>query len=112
MQQLMQQLNNIDQKGYKAYKGIQGKYTYPDFALWIDYVQGDPFASPSRIRIVIPSNKRPLQSDWLSNPSRLVATEDRIARDVGKAVAANQIPIKGSGKSGAILFDAPKQEVI
>src|SRR5699024_7285140 len=112
MQQLMQQLNNIDQKGYKAYKGIQGNYTYPDFQLWIDYVQGDPFASPSRIRIVIQNHKRPLQSEWLMNPSRLIATEDRIARAVGKEVAANPISIKGSGKSGAILFDAPKQEVI
>src|SRR5690625_399265 len=112
MQQLFQQLNNIDQKGYKAYKGIQGKYTHADFGLWIDYVQGDPFASPSRIRIVIPGNRRPLQSEWLTNTSRLIATEDRIARAVGKEVAANQVPVKGSGKSGAILFDAPKQEVI
>src|SRR5690625_4755602 len=99
MQQLFQQLNNIDQKGYKAYKGIQGKYTHADFGLWIDYVQGDPFASPSRIRIVIPGNRRPLQSEWLTNPSRLIATEDRIARAVGKEVAANQVPVKGSGKS-------------
>lgn len=112
MQQLLKQLNSIDQKGYKAYKGIQGTYTYQDFGLCIDYVQGDPFASPSRIRIIIPDNKRSLQSEWLTDASRLTATEDRIARAVGKAVNANSVPIRGSGKSGAILFDAPKQEII
>lgn len=112
MKQLLQQLNTIDQKGYKAYKGIQGSYTYSDFQLCIDYVQGDPFASPSRIRVIIPRTKRPLQSDWLESPSRITATEDRIARAVGQEVASNQMTIKGSGKSGAILFDAPKQEVI
>ncbi|HLR02710.1 MAG TPA: ABC-ATPase domain-containing protein [Virgibacillus sp.] len=112
MKQLIQQLNNIDQKGYKAYKGIQGTYTFNDFQLCIDYVQGDPFASPSRIRVVIPANKRPLKREWLKTPSRITATEDRIARAVGKEVFANPISIKGSGKSGAILFDAPKQEVI
>ncbi|HLQ72528.1 MAG TPA: ABC-ATPase domain-containing protein [Bacillota bacterium] len=112
MQQLLKQLNHIDKKGYKAYKGIQGTYSYPEFQLCIDYVQGDPFASPSRIRIIIPENKRPLQPEWLMYPSRVTATEDRIARAVGKAVSDNSISIRGSGKSGAILFDTPKQEVI
>lgn len=112
MQQLLQKLDHIDQKSYKAYKDIQGTYPYQDFTLGIDYVQGDPFASPSRIRVVIPSNKYPLSPEWVDNASRLVATEDRIARAVGQEVASNRFAIKGSGKSGAILFDAPQQEVI
>ena len=33
---------------------MQGSYDFGNFTLHIDYVQGDPFASPSRIRVVVP----------------------------------------------------------
>ncbi|MDY0406343.1 ABC-ATPase domain-containing protein [Virgibacillus sp. 179-BFC.A HS] len=78
----------------------------------IDYVQGDPFASPSKIRLIIPSQQRPLHASWLEPKIRKVAVEDVLARAVAKAVRNLQIDIKGSGKSGAIFFDAPKQQVI
>src|SRR5690625_4143650 len=58
MKKLLQQLRQLEGKGYKGYKNIQGHYTFNDFNLAIDYVQGDPFASPSKIRIVIPHHKR------------------------------------------------------
>jgi hypothetical protein len=47
-------LNRIDGRGYKAYKDIAGHYKFENFTLYIDYVQGDPFAAPSRIRIRLP----------------------------------------------------------
>lgn len=42
MQQLRQHLQRINQKSYKAYKDIANTYTFPEFQLAIDYVQGDP----------------------------------------------------------------------
>ena len=48
METLRQRLRSIDQKGYKAYKTIEGTYSFPLFTLAIDHVQGDPFAEPSR----------------------------------------------------------------
>ncbi|MDT8861325.1 ABC-ATPase domain-containing protein [Alkalihalobacillus sp. MEB130] len=57
MNVLKDKLNKIDQKGYKAYKDIQGEYAFQTYLLHIDYVQGDPFASPSKVRIVIPRKK-------------------------------------------------------
>lgn len=112
MQNLIQQLKRIDNKGYKAYKDLQGKYSFPEFDLFLDYVQGDPFAAPSRLRIIVPNQKRAIKSDWLQTPARKVAAEDIIARSVGKAVAKNGISIKGSGKSGNVSFDRPGQEVL
>ena len=108
----MNSLRTFDGKSYKAYKGIQGKYNFHNFTLFIDYVQGDPFATPSKIRLVVPSLKRRINRNWLSSSPRKIAVEDRIAREVGKAVNQNSITIKGSGKSGQINFDAPHQEVI
>ena len=47
-------LQRIDGRGYKAYKDIQGQYRFPQFTLFVDYVQGDPFAAPSRLRVQVP----------------------------------------------------------
>jgi len=112
MKKLLQQLQQLDGKGYKGYKNIQGHYTFNDFNLAIDYVQGDPFASPSKIRIVIPHHKRKIDEANLEGFHRKTATEDVLARAVGKAVQSNTIQIKGSGKSGHLLFDSPGQEVL
>ncbi|GGJ88168.1 ATPase [Lentibacillus kapialis] len=112
MKQLLQTLKQIDGKGYKAYKSVQGHYRFSDFDLYIDYVQGDPFATPSKIRAVIPANKRALEASWLESYRRRVATEDVIARKVGNAIGKGDFSIKGSGKSGSIQFDRPGQEVL
>ena len=51
-QELKKQLRQIDHKGYKAYKVLEGEYDFGAYRLCIDHVQGDPFATPSRVRIV------------------------------------------------------------
>jgi predicted ABC-class ATPase len=48
---LKETLLRLDGKGYKAYKEIRDSYAFPGFWLSVDHVQGDPFASPSRIRV-------------------------------------------------------------
>ncbi|SHH03262.1 ABC-ATPase domain-containing protein [Virgibacillus chiguensis] len=110
MHNLIQLLRELDGKGYKGFKRIQGHYQANHYQLAVDYVQGDPFASPSKIRIIIPSNERPIRSAWLQTYSRKVAAEDVFARWIGKAAAKQSTFIKGSGKSGLILFDRPGQE--
>jgi len=47
-------LLKLDNAGYKAYKDIRGYYQFDNFTLIVDYVQGDPFASPSQLRIIVP----------------------------------------------------------
>jgi len=53
MERLKELLKKIDRKGYKAYKTLTGSYEFPRFTLFIDHVQGDPFAIPSKIRMVV-----------------------------------------------------------
>ncbi|GAB3798680.1 ABC-ATPase domain-containing protein [Virgibacillus kimchii] len=112
MDTLIRQLKQLNNKGYKAYKSVQGHYKFQEFDLYIDYVQGDPFAAPSKIRIVIPEKTRAVKNDWLETKSRKIAAADAFARSVGKSVQRQRFAIKGSGKSGLILFDAPGQEVM
>ncbi len=50
---LRQLLRQIDHKSYPAYKDTRGSYRFPGYILNIDHVQGDPFASPSKVSIAV-----------------------------------------------------------
>lgn len=112
MDRLRKTLNRIDGKGYKAYKDIQGSYQGNGYTLHMDYVQGDPFAAPSRLRVEIPQDRAQCSPEWFDAPPRQVALEDFLAREVSRAIAGYNKDIQGSGKSGLISIDTPGQEVL
>ena len=51
--ELRQLVIRIDHRSYPAYKDTKGMYQFPGYLLSIDHVQGDPFASPSRVSIQV-----------------------------------------------------------
>ncbi|MEX0742626.1 MAG: ABC-ATPase domain-containing protein, partial [Phycisphaeraceae bacterium] len=52
MDDLLTTLRRIDGRGYGAYKDIAGSYEMePGVMLYVDHVQGDPFAAPSKVRL-------------------------------------------------------------
>jgi len=109
---LRKKLFLLDKKGYKAYKGIQGIYRGDWYLLYIDYVQGDPFASPSRIRMEIPQEKAKFPSHWYHTPERLIGLEDFVARETARCIRSYRMKITGTGKSGLIAIDTPGQEIL
>ncbi|QZT32595.1 ABC-ATPase domain-containing protein [Caldalkalibacillus thermarum TA2.A1] len=112
MQRLHNQLRRIDGKGYKAYKDLQGSYRFDRFRLHIDHVQGDPFASPSRIRIEMSQSDLPLKAEWFNISSRQTAVEDFLARETARAIRQVNPLRRGTGKSGMIAVDEPGQEIL
>ncbi|WP_114351974.1 ABC-ATPase domain-containing protein [Saliterribacillus persicus] len=112
MQVLKNKLKKIDGKGYKAYKDIQGTYDFDQFKIAIDYVQGDPFASPSKIRIIVPGKIHPLKIEWLDNKQRKIYIEDCLLREIASKIEISKNRGKGSGKSGLIMIDKPGQEIL
>ncbi|MCF6314325.1 MAG: ABC-ATPase domain-containing protein [Verrucomicrobiales bacterium] len=107
-------LRQIDGRSYPAYKDLRGQVFQSQdshFELCIDHVQGDPFASPShlRIRLFHDSTKFP---DWShSCKSRRIGLENFLARAMTQS--CHQLSTRaGSGKSGLLTIDAPGQEVI
>ena len=46
-------LKQIDHKSYPAYKDTRGSYQFDRYVLAIDHVQGDPFAAPSKVRLLV-----------------------------------------------------------
>ncbi|MBW2455253.1 MAG: ATPase, partial [Deltaproteobacteria bacterium] len=103
-------LHRIDGRGYRAYKELAGGYGCSDFELHIDHVQGDPFAAPSRLRVIVPHAVAELPAD-LRTPERRVAVADFVARAFAREAARIE-QRRGSGKSGQIDIDAPGQEVL
>ena len=69
-QELRSSLLAIDHRGYPAYKDLKGSYRFPDYILGIDHVQGDPFASPSRVSIHVPMETAGFPAACWSTPPR------------------------------------------
>lgn len=109
---LRKTLARIDGRGYKAYKDIQGSYAYPQFTLFVDYVQGDPFASPSKIRVRVPNAVAQIPPDLFSSRVRRIALQDFFIRGVHQTIRQVCQGSRGIGKSGMIAIDAGGQEVL
>ena len=104
-------LNGIDGQGYKAYKGLRGAWAFPDFALHVDHVQGDPFAAPSRVRVILTPETAALRDDVLNPRSRRLGVASLLAKRFHEAARENMVR-QGSGKSGLIEIETPGQEVL
>ncbi len=111
-QQLLQTLKRIDGKGYKAYKDIQGNYNFSWFHLYVDHVQGDPFASPSLLRVRVPAKQAGLPENLFHNRVRKVALEDYLTRSFAREIRKVSSQKRGSGKSGMLLIDSCGQEIL
>jgi predicted ABC-class ATPase len=105
-------LTRIDGKGYKAYKNLEGVYDYGDFSLWIDHVQGDPFAAPSRLRVQVEQKKAKFSPALYHPRIRAIALQDFLTRQFDKAIRAFVKGVRGIGGSGRIAIDRPGQEVL
>ena len=55
-QALEHTLKSLDGQKYGAYKRTKGMYEFDQFRLAIDHVQVDPFAPPSKMRVIMDRN--------------------------------------------------------
>ena len=108
---LTQALRSIDGTGYGAYKSIAGGYDFDDFTLHIDYVQGDPFAAPSRVRAVFRSGVVRLPDELIRTVVRRIATADFLNRLLANELAAASRS-RGTGKSGIVRILEPGQCIL
>lgn len=109
MDQLINTLKKIEKQNYRAYQQIKGQYDFSDFTLHIDHVQGDPYASASRLRAIRPWSVTGLS--WLQEQSTAyqVGARDYIARrfaELAKQDAAISIALTGQTviDSTAVIF--------
>ncbi len=108
---LDERIREIDGRGYKAYRALGGSWRFDFFDLHIDYVQGDPFASPSRVRVTLEPDAVGLAGPAFRSAPRRLGVAALLARMF--AVGAQAVSERrGSGKSGRIRIDAPAQTVM
>lgn len=105
-------LRQIDGKGYKAYRRIRGSYDWHDYELHVDYIQPDPFATPSRVRVAVPLEKAAFPPDVYKSKIRTVALCDYLTRKFDEACRRYSRGKRGSGHSGVIAIERPGQEVL
>ena len=109
---LRRMLRRVDGRGYKAYKGIEGAYDCGEYILIVDHAQGDPFASPSLVRVQVPQRVARLPRYAYSNRSREIALRDFLTRKFFDASRRFCKGNRGTGNSGIILIDLPGQEIL
>ncbi len=105
-------LQRIDKKGYKAYKDIKDRYDFSTYQLIVDHVQGDPYSTPSRMRVRVDRENSGFKPDTTESVSRCIALRDFLARcffDACKRIIHGN---RGIGRSGLITIDKPCQAIL
>lgn len=105
-------LNRIDHRGYPAYKDTKGVYQFPGYLLSIDHVQGDPFASPSKVSVHVKGKVAGFPKELFCGKVQRIALQDDLTRQFGRAAEQFAFKAKGSGKSGLIAVSRCGQEVL
>lgn len=105
-------LKKIDHKGYPAYKDTKGLYQFDRYILDIEHVQGDPFASPSKIKLIVDGKNADIPRKLIDKKYKKTALQDYLLRQFGKKIARTSFTAHGSGKSGLMSVSRCGQEVL
>ncbi|MDS0525382.1 ABC-ATPase domain-containing protein [Clostridium sp. SHJSY1] len=109
---LKKELYSIDGRGYKSYKSLEGQYNFNDYILSIDHVQGDPFAAPSRVRIIMNQRVANIPNELFNKYHKKVAVQDFLTRIFYNNINVYSKRVYGSGKSGLISISKCSQEIL
>ena len=111
-QELEQLLFSINGQGYGAYKSIKGEYNFGKYILSIDHVQVDPYAPPSKVRIIMNRKVTGIPDELLDSKSKIIAVSDFLTREFYKKAEIYSQKINATGGSGMIVIDRCGQEVL
>lgn len=110
--ELKQLLDRIDHRGYPAYKDTKGQYQFQGYVFCIDHVQGDPFASPSKVSVQVKGSTAGFPEELYKGRHQRAALQDEMTRQFYRAIQKYAFRAKGSGKSGLISVSKCGQEVL
>ncbi|GIW40918.1 MAG: ATPase [Candidatus Binatia bacterium] len=112
MADLARELERLDGRPYPAYRDLRGRpFPVGSYRIVLDHVQGDPFASPSRVRVEVPPELLRLPSSALSGRDARRAAADFFHRRLLRSLR-EEAGRAGSGKSGLLEICPVGQEVL
>ncbi|WP_111712422.1 ABC-ATPase domain-containing protein [Corynebacterium jeikeium] len=79
---LFSRTKSLDGAGYGAYKKLKGAYSEPELTVSIDRVQADPYASPSKVRLILPMDAAGIPPHLIDDVTGRVAVADFLARRI------------------------------
>lgn len=79
---LFSRSKSLDGAGYGAYKKLKGAYSEPELTVSIDRVQADPYASPSKVRLILPMKAAGIPPHLIDDVTGRVAVADFLARRI------------------------------
>ena len=109
---LRRALHNINGRGYKAYKALQGAYDFDGFRLFFDHIQADPYASPSHLRVRVPARVAEVPRELYRDRIRRVALQDFLIRAFHTTVGEETTRPRRRVIGGSLSIDRGGQEVI
>lgn len=104
--QLAETLERLDGRGYKAYRDIEGPWSFAEFTLFVDRVQADPFAAPSKLRIRLDLDIACFPDSLHDNRVREIAARVCLARRFRETIRDVSPRRSGTGKGGLVTIDA------
>ena len=105
-------LFSMDGKSYSAYKSLKGEYKFPKYVLAIDHIQSDPYAPPSRMRIIMDRKISGIPYELTDTKEKNIAVSDFLTRNFYKEIQKNGNDSSGTGGSGRIFIDKCGQEIL
>ena len=97
-------LHNLDGRSYGNLKQIRGRYTFGPVTVFIDRVQADPFASPSKVRVRVDRADAKFPLDLTTDRADRIASSDYLLR------AGNEVLAKLDQR--ALILGHPGQEIL
>ncbi|MGZ1491625.1 ABC-ATPase domain-containing protein [Brevibacterium sediminis] len=97
-------LHNLDGRSYGNLKQIRGRYTFGPVTVFIDRVQADPFASPSKVRVRVDRADAKFPLDLTTDRADRIAAADYLLR------AGNEVLAKLDQR--ALILGRPGQEIL
>lgn len=79
---LFSRTKSLDGAGYGAYKKLKGAYSESGLTVSIDRVQADPYASPSKVRLILPMKVASIPQHLVDDATGRVAVADFLARRI------------------------------
>lgn len=111
-EELRHALRAIDHRSYPAYKSLTGSWSFGEYVLNIEHVQGDPFAAPSQLSVALDRRTAGFPASCWEDSWNRTALEDYLLRRFGLQAERFSRQARGSGKSGILAVTAPGQEVL
>ena len=105
-------LFSMDGKSYSAYKSLKGEYRFEKYILAIDHVQSDPYAPPSKMRVIMDRKICGIPYELTDTKDKNIAVSDFLTRNFYREIQKNGNASTGTVGSGRIFIDRCGQEIL